>query len=68
MSSLKGLNLKGYCLESSGNGAVTERPCPFTLDTGNAQSSDLNYSQLSSYVSRRDLNMKRKMLKLEAPG
>ena len=39
-----------------------------TLDTGNAQSSDLNYSQLSSYVSRRDLNMKRKMLKLEAPG
>ena len=32
-----------------------------TLDTGNAQSSDLNYSQLSSYVSRRDLRMKNKM-------
>ena len=47
-------------LVSAGRGS-TSGSHTHTLDTGNAQSSDLNYSQLSSYVSRRDLRMKNKM-------
>ena len=39
------------CLESSGNGAVTERPCPFTLDAWLSQRLDVVSVILISVIS-----------------